>query len=761
MKTLIRLISATVLMLALQTMIVVAQSKEDEKYRKASEKIRKEVWDWNRPEFKQTEVPEKYANASRITIAHHTELIADSRSKLAHTGLLGFTSKKELTITEIVREMVKVNDKSAVDFFSELSFTRFERKSGFVRGGKSTSFVGVRIIKPNKTVKEVDADEMVLTKDAKNEKKAKLAISDLEPGDIIDYFVATELELVNDYDAKAYNVLLFDDVPVMHYSFHGQLGKKYAIDYRSYNGAPDLSVTKNSDKEVIIDVEKKDMAPFESSLWVAPALQLPLIRMNISLGYRGPQAKFMGTSKPGEVSKNLDTEEVVNSLSNNLSQRFYASYITPQGYAEWSELVSDAKKKAKAMGLNYKAMSQDEQAAHLFYTTRFSRLLSFNINKMEESINAGDYTYNGLAMAFSNILKAGDVDGGVVAASSRTGFRMKEILDEDDLETAAYIESSKKILYLSSIYDHPFDVPSILQGVRDTRAITFRKRAMVMSANALNKFASSHPGFAIPASKAPANSHLEELHITVNPGDTKLSVKRKSIVKGLYKYDLQRQLILYEDYYESERILLGEENSLIETLEDNKKTKNYVAEVKNAFAEARKKQKDSFIEEAKSKFEQDVTDMTKFKVVNMGVRHTSPDFIYSSEFSLDGLIKKAGNNLIFEIGKIQGEPLSIRDEQRTRKIDVYMPFPRSIGYDLRIQIPEGYSVEGIDALKINVENETGYFKTDASVNGQVLTVTIKKSYLHGYEPAANWDKMLAFIDASNDFTNAKLLFKKN
>ena len=70
-------------------------------------------------------------------------------------------------------------------------------------------------------------------------------------------------------------------------------------------------------------------------------------------------------------------------------------------------------------------------------------------------------------------------------------------------------------------------------------------------------------------------------------------------------------------------------------------------------------------------------------------------------------------------------------------------------------------MEGLDALKKSVENETGYFKTDASINGQIITITIKKSYLHGFEPAANWDKMLAFIDASNEFTNAKLLLKKN
>ena len=340
------------------------------------------------------------------------------------------------------------------------------------------------------------------------------------------------------------------------------------------------------------------------------------------------------------------------------------------------------------MGINYKSLSEDEVAAHLFYTTRFSKLLSFNINKMEESINAGDYTFNGLAFTFNCILKAGDVEAGILVSSPRTGFRMNEVLDEDDLESAAYVEASKKVLYLRTIYDHPFDVPQSLEGIKDSRTIKFRNRTMVMSANAMNKFASVNPGFALPSSRAPGNSHLEELAITVNPGETKLSVQRKATVKGRYKYDLQRQLILYEDYYESERKLMGEEMSLLEQLEDSKKSRKYVDEVRNAFAEARKKQKDAFIEEAKSRFEQDITELTKYKVENMGVRHTNPDFVYSSEFLLDGLVKKAGNNLILEIGKIQGEPLSIRDDQRKRTLDVYMPFPRSIGYDIRLKIPD-------------------------------------------------------------------------
>ena len=104
--------------------------------------------------------------------------------------------------------------------------------------------------------------------------------------------------------------------------------------------------------------------------------------------------------------------------------------------------------------------------------------------------------------------------------------------------------------------------------------------------------------------------------------------------------------------------------------------------------------------------------------------------------------------------------MTIKDDQRKRDMDIYMPFARSIGYDIRIKVPDGYTVEGLESLNKSIENETGYFKAEASLNGQVITLTVKKGYFHVFEPAANWEKLLAFIDAGADWTNSKILFRK-
>ncbi|MBS1509336.1 MAG: DUF3857 domain-containing protein [Bacteroidetes bacterium] len=739
--------------------IVNAQSKDAEKYRKESEQMRQTVWAWDKPQFKVRDIPQQYANASKVIIAHHTELTADSKSKFAFYGL-GFGPKKELTLTEVTREMVKVNDKSAVTDFSEFSFTQFERTSGFFSTDKTTSYVGVRVIKPNGTIKEINADDVILTKDEAAEKKAKIAVPDLQPGDIIDYFIATEQNLTNDISNKPYRVLLFDDAPILSLSFHGQLGKKYAIQYRSYNGAPELQVNKNEDKDIIIDLEKTNIPPFETALWVAPGLQLPFIRMNISLGYKGMGSKWMDTQKPGEVSKNTDSDEFIDDKASSLSVDYYNNYWMKAAKDQFDAIESDAKKRAKNAGIAYKDLSDEDKAAQLYYTFRFTKLLNFDINALKAKIDIGNARFNGFAFLLFCTFKASGLKPAILVSPERDGLRMAEIMSAGDLTTAAYLPESKKFFTIRSVYDIPFSIPDNIEGLTGTKSFTFDHPAMIMGMKKMMGLTNIDPGPDVPTTTSDKNAHIENLQLSLTADKNNLTVRRSTTLRGFYKVEEQRELVLYEDLYEAERKAFNEDKSLLDDLEDSKKGKKYVDEVRSAFAEARKKQKDAFVKEAKDWFEQDVTELKEYKTDNLGIRHTAPDFVYSSSFNLSGLVKKAGNNLIVEIGKIQGTPLVIKQEQRKRDIDVYMPYARSIEYNIQLDIPDGYTAEGVTALNKKVENETGYFSAEASATDKTVTIKLKKHYLHNFEPAKNWDKIIAFTDAANDWVSAKLLFKK-
>jgi len=618
-------------------------------------------------------------------------------------------------------------------------------------------YVGVRIMKKDGSMKEINADDIVLTKDEKREKEAKLAIPDLSPGDIIDFFVATEEVVTNDFTTRPYSLILFNDAPVLYNSFHGQLGKNYAVDYRSYNGAPDLTVTKNAEDDIVIDMEQKKVASFETSLWVAPALQLPFIRMYITLG-----DKYSKKNKPGQVKKDPNPREVVETYIKTLGWANVSGYEYKHSRKQYEEIGDNARKKAKQMGLNYKEMSEADKVALLYYTLRFTKIIDFDIANLSRTLNIGDYSFNnGLAVPLFLTLKANDIDPVFFVSNERTGYRINEVMKADDVNATTYIPSLGKYMYMESAFDVPFEMPSNIEGVSGGQNCRFKKMsAFVSSLDDFDRHFELESVPKLPTAAAEKTAHVENLKLSLAVDKANMAVKRSTTLRGYYKAGAQKDLINYEDYYEAERKAFNEEKSLVEELQDSRKGRKVVDEVNNAFAAERKKQKEAFEKEAKDWFEQEITELKDFKTDNLGVRHTSPDFVYSSTFNIGGLLKKAGNNIIVEIGKMQGQPLSVKDGQRKRDIDIYMPYARTIEYNIDVEIPDGYTAEGIAALNTKVENEAGSFVTQASATDKAVTLKIRKVYAHGFEPAKNWDKLLQYIDASVDFVNAKFLLKK-
>ena len=90
-----------------------------------------------------------------------------------------------------------------------------------------------------------------------------------------------------------------------------------------------------------------------------------------------------------------------------------------------------------------------------------------------------------------------------------------------------------------------------------------------------------------------------------------------------------------------------------------------------------------------------------------------------------------------------------------------MSFPRSFEEEISMAIPEGYTVTGLDKLNKKVENAAGGFVSTATVEGNNLKVKAYKYYTKSYLPNSNWKDMVAFLDAAYQFTQEKVLLKKN
>lgn len=729
------------------------EEKETAKYNVGAETIRKEVWAWNKPEFAVRKVPAEYANASKVILARHIEINFDSKLTTGANGFLVLLYR-ELMATEILRELVKINDKSAIDDYSEISFKQIERRGGLFLDKITNIYVGVRVLKPDGNIKEINTDDFVLTKNESKIKEAKLAIPDLQVGDIIDYFVCKQTSMPKGMSGLPfYNFTLFDDAPILHYSIHGEFGKKYAIEYRCYNNAPDFKISKGDDKENILDLVLKNVPPYSGfDFWTSSYRQLPMIRMGFHVGTLGPIGDGFNPRKPGTVYRNVETEEFIRDELNLIARKQFYEH----GEYGWS-MPPILTEYYKGLYKNKKNISIDSFAAELFYIFRFDDLFQFDLenDKIDEVLARlqRPYILSHYSLEMSKYFKQFELSNDKVLVTAQQGPRMNEILSTRDINYLVVIKAAKPLFF--SFYDAfspAFYIPHEFENATSAVAVNTK------SLKTLDMHRFERSSIDIPGSGAEQNKRVEKLQI--NFDIDKLQISRTTILKGHFKSDIQKKLVLLEDYYNEEKKVFSLGSSLIDYLKRNKSAATFAEELETAFSLAKKHQRESFLAESREWYDQEITDFTDHKLENLGLRHSNPDFVYSSKFKIAGLVKKAGNNFIIEVGKLQGSPLKIDDEQRKRTLDVYAPFPRSFEYDFSFQIPPGYSVEGVKELNRRVENETGYFIAEATTDGKMVTIKVRKSYNHAFEPASNWNKMLAFIDAANEWTNAKLLLKK-
>jgi len=133
---------------------------------------------------------------------------------------------------------------------------------------------------------------------------------------------------------------------------------------------------------------------------------------------------------------------------------------------------------------------------------------------------------------------------------------------------------------------------------------------------------------------------------------------------------------------------------------------------------------------------------------------------FTNKYELTDMLSFAGQNLLINVPGLIGEQLYVNREERNREVDAFMGFPRSLRNIINFTIPDGYKVVGLNNLNINIDNETGTFAVMATVEGNQLSILVKKRYKQMIVKKENWGKLLQFLDAAFTFSQKKILLKK-
>lgn len=347
-------------------------------------------------------------------------------------------------------------------------------------------------------------------------------------------------------------------------------------------------------------------------------------------------------------------------------------------------------------------------------------------------------------------LKKAKIDYEIIVATGRENGPINDLLIQSNAKVLLKINTENPIYFG---YFDPFSNPEQFDAeLEKTTAYSLKV--------AKSKKVTDIEEIQLPGSTNQDNRSFTNVDIKLNDKFDEVAIVKNVELFGHNKEFEQKNLINFYDYVDEDYKKYGT-TPLIELVKNKKKKEQY----KKEFTALINKLKEKQAEQSKKEVEREYgtkLDNIKFDVLTTGRFGKDTPLSYKQEFTIkNDLVKKAGSNYIFEIGKLIDSQVDISEKERKRENNIYFTFPRKFEYNLVLSIPSGYSVSGLDKLNKNIENETGSFISSAEIKGDKLIIHATKKYNSYFEPAKNWTKITAFLDAAYQFTQEKILLKKN
>jgi hypothetical protein len=682
------------------------------------------------------EIPEKWKNESAVFLLKSI----DYTYNRPHNSI---------EYTRIIHEKIKLLDQAAVTDYSEF---KYKKNNSYRSYGtsivKSKFTLGVKIIKPDGTEIIVDS-EKVIEEDDQN----KLAIPNLEKGDIIDYYFHTNVIMgENDlYHYEPVEDIVNEIYPIMDYQFVLNTEKDFFILFNTFNGAPklkeeDLNLKKNRDRVRKYSFNMKDVDKKESQRWFYPFVELPSYKFQVNFARTGKYEKraYAFIPKEADSIKSIIKKEDI--------FEFYTDKFRP--YGDLGFVSQFLKGKTFA--------SDEEKVKAVYYFIRhkfFTNYIEAYVFSEAKIMNAFIYYgYNPILFNkeeefvryFAAFLKNEKIDYEILIGSNRYNGDISKLLLESNVEFVLKVKTENPI-YIES-FNHYSTVNVISSQLEGINAYALK----VTDQKHIDDIETTQ----LPKSSYKENNTSDVIDLTISDDFSTINVLKKSKNLGQNKLDEQGERLMFYDYVYQDYEKYGS-LSVLDYVKKKKDKDRYEKELDALIVNLKEKQKESFKKLSANEFSLELEDYD-FKIVNNGRFGKGDAFEMDESFKINkDLIKKAGPNYILQIGKMIGGQIALEEKEKIRENSIFMSYPRSFSDAITLKIPEGYSVEGIESLNFDVVNETGGFTSKTTLEGNLLKITTMKFYANNFEPKENWSKMISFLDVAYQFSQGKILLKKN
>ena len=686
--------------------------------------------------FSSNTAPAKWAGFSAVIIAQKMNFLFDKSS-----------GNDKLNVYETVRRRIKLQDKDAVRNYSEFYFRSGHENDGF----------SLHIIKPDGTVDTVSLLTAVKVEDnddvpdlftpyfgkqstIKNKTKSediyyKLAVSNLEPGDIIDYISI----IFDDNDVARMNSLEFDPIyylcyrsyPVMSQKFEIYTDEKSYVNSKSLNGAPEFTEGSSGGYKTFT-WEDHDREKLKNTRWVNEYLLLPLVKFQIIYS-KNNDAEDLFISDRGELKKTITPEELgkkVNRIYEKMDasggrkltqDNIIANYAT--GLLNQTEYYL---RKGEAYDL-----SDDEFIKRVYYILRHTN-----------GIYGRSLPSQYFAFVMMEKLKAKRIPAELMVTTDNSVTKMADVIFGSELHWLVKVKN--RYIFNFSSNSNVYDLKDEFLG----------NEAYLLH---LGKYASAVAD-TLPSTKPEDNIQAITINASTDEAMEKVNVTSQSAYKGITKHDNEGPALAYTNVYDMDYMAYYGESEL-DNLND--KRRDEVDRLLAARKEEFKKRKPLLMKRQLENDYSNVMSYDNFSLITDGRTFNKQELKYNESFVLGDMTRRAGRNYLVSVPALMGGQIQVKPEDRQRQFDVDVRYPHTLTWDINYAIPAGYTVKGLSDLNQKVENETGLFSCSAVVEGNLLKLSIKKVYKQALIRKEDFGKMLEFIDAAYNFSQRKILLKKN
>lgn len=687
-------------------------------YKEYADNVRRRIWSQDLPEFLHPQHTERFADKSEVVIAAYDEFVANKKDVFALNLLINPGSRTQFSSHVVMRRMVQINDKAALERYSEFDFLAYaSRRVPFYGKMEVRKVLGVRIIKPDGTVREVSTDDYVLTSEGRKGKdqRQKLAVPGLEVGDLIDLFTF-RFTSSKDIAPEPMSFFFVSDFPILSYRVHCEIDKDLPAHYRTLNGAPDFTVTTNEADDYVLDVHVKDVERTEPSLWYSTAMQTPITLLYVQ-------------------SASLPYNTTLTSRSKGLKSNPHADVLQADDWEYWNSrqrFIALRKKDKTAVKEALEKFDNDEQRADYLYEYIYAYLMD---SRMRD-VNSSD---------FIRALRACLDKARIPCQCGITTTEGREPIDELAYygNTTWFLRlPSGKYYFAPTFACRPGELPYQLQG-----------RKAVVCTNEKQKLTEG-PYESVTLPQNEAKDNMESVVMTARIDGTRLHVDRTRQLTGAQRQSLSVFLPTRDELVKS----LMEHHSPGKTRLDlfDKKYAEVIAEQD---AEELKSQKELMKQEVEVYYDVESVEMGQARVLTVGTTDEKPALSYEAGFVLEGFVKRAGNDLTLSIGRLLGSQLKIEGQERERTADIVREMPLCDKWDITVTLPEGFTVDAseLERLRTNVENAVGRFSAILSLENGKLHLMAEKTILHKCEPVSNWPLLLELYDQLYDYSSHHII----